>query len=315
MIAKIRYILLLLVLLPLAGCFREDYSFCPPDIIKLDFRLTSGESFKENVYSVEVGIFDGDGNFIRSERVEQSAINEFEGMLLSLDPGNYRLVFWGNVNGDTKIDGIGTVSPQVVYSEIAGTDPGNVIDAEKLYYAPYGTNSQGEKAPLPYYALTVPATGSYTDIVYFTPAHRSLKIYIEGLEGLPTVDIQGLPAGLDYFGMEELTRLVNTSHRTSLTDKEGTTYATTAFDTFHFNDLEEIYIVIRDEAGNVVLRVSLADAVEQSGADPDDIILELVFRFSPDPGSGNYNVKVDITMPDWDSEDTEVDLKKSNYSW
>jgi len=300
-----------LALLSLAGCHREDYSFCPPEVLNdnvtLQFKLRSGESFKSNVSSVYVGYFDGNGTYIKSERIEQAAINEFEGMVVTLAPGDYRMVFWANVNDNTKIDGVDGSSPKVTYSQMTTANPPVVGNGNDVYYAPYGLPTRAGEEPLEYYALTVPAGATYSDVIYFTHAHRSLEIYIKGLSGnpykLPTVELTGLPAGLKYFGMEELVNpplTVTSRHNTSLVTMDNIVYAAAGIHTFLFEDMEGINIIIRDSDGNELYNIPLADAIEESNADPDKIIIKLVFSF--------MNGKVEVSMPGWDSGETGIDF-------
>lgn len=319
MIKKITFIraaALSLALFSMTGCFKEDYSFCPPEEIEnnvtLEFRLEDGSVFKDKVSSVTVGIFDGNGSYLKTERIEQAAINEYAGMTVTLQPGDYRMVFWANINGNTKVEGLSTSesrsAPRITYSHIDDASKGNPTtgNGDRVYYAPYGA-SRADAAPQEYYALTVPESDDYSDVIYFTHAHRSLEIYIKGLSQnpatLPKIEISGLPAGLKYFGMSSLisdpTKVI-ASQGTSLVTQDGTVYSAAAFDTFLFNDMEGINIIIRDIDGNELYSIPLVDAIEQSNADPTKIIIKLVFTF--------INGAVEVTIPGWKSGETGIEF-------
>lgn len=301
----IRMTALLLALYSLTGCHREDYSFCPPEVIednvRLEFRLVSGEVFKDKVTTVRVDIYDGSGAFLKTEQIGQAAISEYAGMVVTLDPGDYRMVFWANTGGNTTVSG----TDRVTYAQISGTTPPATGNGDRVWYAPYGATRAD--APLEYYTLTVPDGGDYSDVVYFTHAHRSLEIYIKGLSqdpaSQPTVEVTGLPAGLGYFGMTPLTSApttVTASQGTSLTTEDNTVYSAATFDTFLFDDMTGIDIVIRDAGGNELYRIPLADAVEESSADPTKIIIRLVFTF--------INGRVEVTLPGWSSGETGIEF-------
>lgn len=301
---------LYILLLPFAGCIGEDDGHCPErNNVMLEFRLSGGEVFRDKVSTVAVGIFDGDGVYLHTKHIDQAAIDRYEGLAMSLTPGDYRMVFWTNMNGNTTITGLDgraiAGSPRVTYNRLTGAPPvtGN---GDRLYYAPIGT-SRSDESPQEYYSLTVAEESVSTGVVYFTHAHRSLEIYIKGLSAdpaaLPTVEITGLPAGLKYFGMKSLLSdplKVIASDLTSLVERDGIVYAAAIFDTFRFDDMEGIYIAIKDAGGSELYRIALAEAVTLSNSDPAKIAIELQFSFM----SGS----VEVTVPGWKSDETGIEF-------
>ncbi len=304
----VKHILLLLpAAFALTGCFKEDYSFCPPEgiqkNIRFDFHLEGAENdFLDHITAVDVGIFDGEGKYIETQRVEMAEFVE-----LALPAGDYRFIFWGNVHDNTDYHELEDGAPHITYSHIDGTTVTG--DADKLYYAPHSTPTRAEEAPHPYYPLAVTETTNHQDDVWFTHAHRTLNISVRGFEdendpgALPIIEIEGLPAGHGIFGREELLEYILAQHTTTLYQKDGKDYAGTSFDTFHFDelDMENIFIVIRDSAGNEIFRVSLADAIDESNTDPNKIVIDLLITFTIDVG-------VKITMPGWSGEEVGIDF-------
>ncbi len=299
----LRTALLLLSAVSLAGCFKQDYSICPPERnVRLDFRLVGEENFTRHVTSVDAYIYDAEGTYLRTERLEEHHLGEHEGMYLTLDPGDYRMVFWANLNGNTSVTGHEGDSGEVGHADHRHNDDGVLtVNGDQLWYGPSTPPTRATGGtPQEHYALTIPEEGEYSDVIHFTHAHRSLEIYVKGLSDMPTVDIEGLPAGLQHKGMEVLTETVIASHKTSPVEKDGTGYAATTFDTFYFKDIEGIEIVIRNDAEAELYRMSLADAIAQSEADPDGRVIQLVFTF--------LNGNVEVTMPGWNSSNPGFEL-------
>jgi hypothetical protein len=228
------------------------------------------------------------------------------------------MVFWANVGENTYIDGIGMPSAHLTYTQIAAGDPPTVGSGDKLWYAPYGTTSRADEMPLPYYSLTVPEEGEYNDVVYFTHAHRTVRIYINGpaVMALPRVELKRLPAGLTHSGMERLPDLVTAYGQTVSIIRDDVEHAAIGFDTFRFDGMEEMEDIEiafstdvddRGEFYSVSLAEAVREAMENGGADPDAIALDLQFNgVDHNPDSGNINVDVTITMPGWDVDETEI---------
>lgn len=322
MIKKITFIrtaVLLLVLCSFTGCFKEDYSLCPPEEPKvnarLDFRLLNNRGndvFADNITSVNIGVFNNEGVYLFTEHLNHAALMNLQGVDLLLTPGKYRIVFWANINENTKIEGLdGTpqqAAPRITYNGIMSRSALPVCgNGDRVYYAPCESEQSGNYIPGEYYSLTILPNTPYTDVVYFTHAHRSLEIYIKGLSKnlaeLPSVEISGLPAGLKYFGMNNLISnplSVVSSRPTAIVTQNDIQYAMTRFDTFFFREYDNIEIIIRGAGGGEIYRITLADAINQSNADPDKIIISLILSF--------MEGEVSVSLPGWNSGDTGVEF-------
>ncbi len=299
MIEKIKVLrtaLLLFSVVSLTGCFKQDYSICPPERnVRLDFRLIGEENFTQHVTSVDAYIYDAAGTYLRTERIEEHHLGEHEGMYLTLDPGDYRMVFWANLNGNTSVTGHEGDSGEVGHADHRHNDEGVLtVNGDQLWYGPSTPPTRATRGtPQEHYALSVPEEGEHSDVIHFTHAHRSLEIYVKGLADQPTVDVEGLPVCMEHQGMETKEGTVNASHETSPVEKDGVGYAATVFDTLYFEDMDGIVIVIRNAAGAELYRTTLADAIAQSEADPDGRVIQLVFTF--------LNGTVKVGLPAWES--------------
>ncbi len=302
MIRKIKVLrttLLLLSIVSLSGCFKQDYSICPPGErnVRLDFRLIGEDNFTRHINSVDAYIYDAAGTFLRTERIEEAQLDQHQGMFLTLTPGDYRMVFWANMDRNTEVSGHDNGAGEIGLPNNHYNDQGVVTaNGDRLWYGPSTPptriNTRVTRGnPQEHYALSVPRQGEFTDVIHFTPAHRSLEIYVRGLSSQLTVDIEGLPAGLEHMGMQALMGTIVASHATSPVDRDGTSYAATTFDTFHFEDMSGIEIVIRGPDGQEIYRIPLLEAIDQSEADPDKIVIEFMFSF--------MNGTMEVTIPGW----------------
>jgi hypothetical protein len=298
--SKFLQLTLLIPMLLLTGCFKQDYSICPPDDfnVRIDLGLTSNEDFARNVASVDAYIYDAVGNYIYTEHLDKHELDNYQGMELRLDPGEYRMVFWANMGTNTVANGYEGDSGYVSYTDNSYNSAGVVTtNADHLWYAPYIIQRSDDRgSPQDYYSLIVPAQGVYSDVVLFGYAYRSLEIYVEGLTALPTLYVEGLPERLGFNAMKEMpNQTVTVSHETESVEQNGVEYAITTFDSFYFEDVTEsgTEIVIRNADGTELSRMTLADAIAESGADPTARTIPLLFKFL----SGN----VSVTMPGWNS--------------
>ncbi len=105
---------------------------------------------------------------------------------------------------------------------------------------------------------------------------------------------------MEHMGMNTKEGTVNATHETSPVSKNDERYATTTFDTIYFEDTDGIVIVIRNTAGAELYSISLADAIVQSEADPDERVIQLVFTF--------LNGTVEVTMPGWSTTNPGFEL-------
>jgi hypothetical protein len=310
--------LLLPALVLLTGCFKGEDGYCPPDVggrgpgtendynVRLAFSLFDGEAFRNSVTNVDAVLFDGGGNYLRSEQITSEELAEYEGLTLELAPGDYRMVFWANVGGNTKYEVVGDEA-YITYSNIGAFDmTGN---GGKLFYAPYGVPSRVGEQPLNYYAFTVPASGElYNDQVQFINAYRSLDLFIRNPEGNPddiySVEITGLPAQLTFFGMNTTDKTVTSSITTTTVVNEEGEFQSASFAANPFTDMDGMDITIRNSGGEVIYEGPLADVIDESGENPGNIDIDLLFDFK--------DVGVVITVPGWESEDIDIDILKPN---
>jgi hypothetical protein len=302
----------------LSGCVKQVPEYCPPPTtVSFDFVLSSGEDFGERVTAVNAGVFDAAGNYLYTARVGKSDLESHEGMELSLAPGDYRLVFWANMNGSTNVEGFDNeMEGRLTHSDAVFNANRVVVgQTDPLFYAPFGElppgSSRTSSGLHDYYPLTIEPDQFENHVISFIHAYRILEIFLVGLEEdeFPMVEIGGLPEGLSYTGMTRLNGNVAQTRKTTRLFKDGQTYAMARLRAFRFDAPEDIEIVITDDDdndavsdpdGDEIYRIRLDEAIERFSFDFGQITIQLVFKFN--------NGDVEITMPGWDTDDIDFEF-------
>jgi hypothetical protein len=298
----------------LAGCMNQASEYCPlPATVSFDFVLSSGESFGERVTAVNAGVFDSAGNYLHTTRVGKSNLEKHEGMDMSLPPGDYRIVFWANMNGSTKAEGLdGAMTGRLTHSDTVFDAYNRVVgQTDPLFYAPFGelpqAVSRAGTGSHDFYPLTVEPGTVENHVISFIHAYRIIEVFLVGLEEdeFPTVEIGGLPQGLSYNGMNRLNGNVLQTQPTSRLYKDGQTHKMARFRSFRFDAPEDVEIAVVGGGWNGgerddLFRIRLDEAIERFSFDFGQITIQLVFTFR--------DGTVDITMPGWDKNEIEFEF-------
>lgn len=134
----IRYISALLFLTCLTGCIRENIDDCETPV-ELDFLYFGNgivDIFPDRVNSVLMYIYElPSGRLSQSRRISKEELSARQGADLRLNPGDYRIVCWGNAGEGSFVDTEGKV---ITSSEYAGGDVPSGI--EELYFGTVDLN-------------------------------------------------------------------------------------------------------------------------------------------------------------------------------
>ncbi len=304
------HLVLLGALAALSGCLHEKYDECPMEEqfnVTLAFTLpdgNGGDRFRQNISSMDMNIYDGEGAVVMAKRLVTVDWTDFAGVKLLLPAGDYQVVAWANAGDNVRLEGAETSSPYYTYCNFVD---GKCGSADKLYYAPKnGGRNRAVELPGTYSMVVDPLTG-HAGTLELTPAHRTLKIYIDGYNGTPRVDLEDVPEGLAWFGMAQLTggddtpRTIPASKPTTPLEKQNVWYDYVEFDTFYFDQTNDIVIRIVDAGtGQVVYSIPLNEAIEEVAGEVSEYTISLIFRFRPGG--------VEVALPDWSREETDPGL-------
>lgn len=310
----LKILFLLGLLLPAAGCVHENYDKCPletaPYSISLKFLLRDGGGdgnvFKSNISTVELGIYNDKGALVMTKHISQTELAEFEGVKLALDPGLYHVVGWGNTGNNTHYEGVDAphpYGPHITYNNISSN---RVTDTDKVYYAPKCVSLIGTADFSGAYRMMVDPVTGHAGVLEFTAAHRTIKVYIEGYNGMPVVELLNVPEGLEWFGMKWLSDAYDSkpaltaSKATIPAERENVWYDYATFDVFHFDaDNDIILNIIDNTTHEAACTVTLNEMFEEIGF-PDGITISVVVKFTP--------AGVEVGIPKWESHEVDPDL-------
>lgn len=206
---------LILSILCLQGCglINEDMSDClsGAEITLLFTRMVSGtDVFHSCVQTVDVMVFDENGLFVTQKTVTQADMDQFRtarpdgkgGTRFFLSPGVYRIVCWGNAGANTVYQNLSeTYSFDDAILQHVHCNSGTGVSYDPLYYAPRMENLASPEV----FTITVPESGSKTEIINFTAAHDTVELFVKGFKNSfgpatdkPEVEITSMSWGYDF---------------------------------------------------------------------------------------------------------------------
>lgn len=314
--------LLLFSALLFNGCMGEDMDDCPPIIannLSIAFVYPGDDGkdiFGEKITNADLFIFDEAGCCVSSHCIDESSLSVFAGAQLSLKPGTYRIVCWGNAADR---------------SEFLGTDGGNLfggaflrnsttdanlvaVNGDRHYYAPHtlATHMPYSGQPLPQgFTVTVPEQGAKTVSIDFTRAHIRVVAYIKGFEDrspqgealTPLVELTNIPSRYD-FDMQTCGDMITYRDVSTLVTIEGEQMAMMDFTTPVFDEETPMQIVIKKQSdGSTVTTVSLKDFIRDNNiiiGNSVDLVLPIMIEYK----QGSF----EITLPGWGQTPVGPDL-------
>lgn len=313
----IKFITIIGILFSLSGCIREDNSNCPigeeeePFNISLDFLLPDGNNgcmFMSAVSTVDMHIYDSEENLVLARYVTPEELQVYKGVKLMLPAGAYNVVAWGNLSDDCVYHDMKKSADP--YESSIVFDP--LVDrfghtSGKIYYAPrsgaYTRSAHTRSSEMPEcHPMNVDPITGYKGTLEFRPAHRIIKVYVEGYNGTPMIEFVGLPMGLSWLGMNRLSQsssgiITSIMKITEPHEKDGIIYDYVTFETFHFDGSNDIILqVISPQTEDVFYSILLNDVLEDI-YDPDKIEISVLLKFTPGG--------VEISVPEWTRKDVE----------
>lgn len=123
------------------------------------------------------------GELVSEKTISKSNLRNFQGVTISLDPGEYEIRCWGNIGSQTTIYNREKLSTARLINAKNYPNKGSAISDDPLYF---GSTT-----------LTVPEDGfepnSITDTIYFKTAHLQMTLAFNGkTKMVPKVEIRNL---------------------------------------------------------------------------------------------------------------------------
>lgn len=301
---------LFLLLLLLSGCTSEHFNICSKQgDVTFTFHYITREGddlFLQKAEAVDLIVFDANGRYYTHKRIGREALNLFPGVTLSLDPGNYYVICWANVLDNSLITDF-TSSPHLSESYVKNVylPQGVAENGDRLYFAPELADYDNPQG----YELTVVADESLTKKMYFTPAHKTVEVYVKGYSntqsrastGLPDIEMTDVAGGYN-FNLEQLTDRMLYHQRTQEVNTEQGTMALAQFHAPLVKSKNTTLVHIKNpDSGYTDHSLSLEAFIEENQidltlADPIQILVEF------------KDTSVSISLPDWSKKPVEPDF-------
>lgn len=167
---RVASILFCILFISQAACIRDDRSHCPSPVnAYLTFSYTGDtnepEMFAQMIDHVTLMAFGEDGKRVVSSTINKSELERLQGTELFLEPGNYRIICWGNADEHTEMTACEDFTTGRLHHPDFLTDA-DIPTNSHLYH---GT-----------YTLSVPSDGIVTGDIPFRAAHINVEVYIRG---------------------------------------------------------------------------------------------------------------------------------------
>ncbi len=293
--------------LALTSCLEEDRSDCPDDennlILRFSYEDEDGtDAFADYIESLTVMIFDDQGGFYEAIEVSSEYLDTSRTVHHTIEPGTYYIISWANTTEWTEM------TPMVKSSPMEGYSLSHVMQdqgTDALFYAPRKTDTRSTDYSA--YEVYVAPVGVTEHALPFISAYHNLNIYVRGLgENLNPVkdntfiQVRGLSSGYDFHLVpsEEPATFEKEAY---FDDLDGAEAAIARFRIPHFNEEDNIEIIIYDKLGQPIAPpVSLSEALAEAGMEVNDgdlktIDIELIF----------YHGYLTVRFLDWTSEDVK----------
>ena len=286
----------MLLILLTTGCIKEDWSDCNNVTINFRYADAGSDPFTKYIEKVNLSVYRPDGSFVGSYQIDKASLDQFTGIELKLDPGEYRIVCWGNVLNYTHIDnqaatpfGDETLTHNNTTSE----------NGDPLFYGPRLSNIDNPDV----FKITVSSSGKMTtETIDFGAAHNiievSVKGFIDNVSGtttiLPIVELTNIPQGYN-FAMQPLTGTMSYSRRAGAATVSGTQIGLAEFNVPQFKNDNQIMILIKNPSDNTIAyHMSLKDFLAKNGITVSPTELNTI-RISIE----FINSQIKVTVPNW----------------
>jgi len=311
----------------LSGCIAENNDDCPPlGKVTLNYRLLDRNDEREDIFSkyisdVTMVVYDEGGEFVTWKRVDNQELKKFQGTTLKLGPGNYQVVCFGNVKGNTRTDGHHETGHRIINGKLTYATAYNkkAENGDDVFAAPRRPKSYIEEGRKPLlHPVTITESQVLEDTIDFTPFHRNVEVYVVGFQDkgaiqIPRIELTDMVYGYS-FDMEPLKDNEDKPELISLEQNCRKTYspegevAVAVFQTSYFDNDNSINIHIkRYSNGEIVHTINMKEFLEDNNIDLNDYLMDedfttvrILVTF--------LNGEVTITIPDWKATDVEPEF-------
>lgn len=302
--------LLLLSAMLLNGCIGEDTDNCPSVItnnLTIGFRYfddTGTDIFNQKIDKADLFVYDTQGRFVTSQRIDKTSLSAFAGAQLSLEAGTYRIVCWGNAADKSAFYNIeaGKTFADALISNATIDAHSVALNGDKLYYAPEPKATTAASVSSQGFTISVPEEGTKNETITFFRAHIRVIAYIKGFEDRSSqgaaltrvVELTGIPRGYD-FALQPLPNTITYRAVSVMTTVNNEQMAMMDFNTPLFDENTNIQLRIKKQSdGSTVTVINLADFIRDNHitiGNSVDLVLPILIEYK----QGSF----EISLPGW----------------
>ena len=286
----IKSTILLLFLVLLAGCIKEDRDDCGKTTLRFSY-VGNGttEIFHEKIRQVDLYVFDANNQCILTHTLEQNEMKS-QSKQMVLNPGTYRVVCIGNALHETVTPGIHSGD----FNEMHCTHPNcnsekKITTFDALYHA-----SQ---------EITVPKSRELEAIIPFTAAHYDVCVEVKGYT---PAQVRADQAPVLKFAQVSQKVNFNKNYSTVLTDIHPIAVYENNLYRHTFNILRQVekpVITLYDNVGKSIFSMNLTDFLAQHpeiDLTLEELLIPILIEFK--------SVGVEVSIPSWAIEDLTPDF-------
>ncbi|WP_163219248.1 FimB/Mfa2 family fimbrial subunit [Bacteroides sp. 224] len=235
----------------LFSCIAEGLPECPPSVtLQLTFSYLGDTNdpymFGRKIDHVTLFVYDENEKQVLTQTLNKNELTRQQGTDLFLDPGNYKIVCWGNAHEFTRIYRHELFTESRIHHPNF-FDHSSITTNSHLYYGAY--------------SATVPENGMASGDVSFCGAHINVEVYIRDLtsknanNSLPQVEAHNLMPQYDM-EMKPVQPYSTTYYpETNFNAERGVSQ--TLFQVLRFNDDNPVRIEVKEPDGKSKCRIEL----------------------------------------------------------
>ena len=297
---KVRLLLLSIVVLTMTGCIKEDLDGCPTGgSARLVFHYTIAgvDKLPDYVFGIDAIIFDEDGKFLMHEGLDVQSQAARTELLLTLDPGIYYFVCWGNVADHSVYSSF--ISGVTALTDCSIEISPGITAGDPIYYAPAKAAPPASRTLAPQYdihKIEIMSDEHVVKDVEFVKAHRSITVYLKNAPGAPNapkVRVNHLCKSYNFL-FEPQAHIGDFTHITSSGQYAGETYDMAVFYAGMGQITSDMDVNVLHGADERILHTeNIGEFLTANPShDPDDI--HMVIEFS--------ELGVTVTVPSWNEK-------------
>lgn len=282
------------MLLTMSGCIKEDLSDC--DIsgnVRLVFHYTVAgvEKLTDHIQHLDVMFFDDQGKFLMDKRLGSQELAVKAELELTLAPGTYYFVCWGNVSDGSLYS---SLEPGItVLSDCSIEISPGPTAGDPIYYAPSKPTPASRTLASEYelYKLEIPVGENVVRDVEFVKAHRTITVYLKNAHGdTPKVQVRQMWKCYNFL-FEPRTHKDDFTHITTPRQYFGDVYDVAIFYSGMGQILPDMEVGVLHGTNEHLLHTENIESFLTAHPSHDANDIHMVIEFS--------DLGVSVTVPSW----------------